>query len=230
MELAGKTILVVGATGVLGATISEQLVLRGARVIGTASCVETLVSLPACVSERFVCDLGSESSIDECLEDVLQVSTELDGVVIASGLVAFGSAREVPARILTRLLSVNFTGPVRLINALSSRLSLATQPFVLTLSGKIAEIPTAGIAAYSASKAALHAYASAASREYRRVGIRWIDARPGHTETGLASRSIWGDPPNLGEGLTPHAVGERLIRAICDGETDLASSAFNEGD
>lgn len=230
MELSGTTILVVGATGVLGTTIAEQLAHSGARVIGTASCVETLVSLPACVSEQFVCDLGSESSIDECGEDILQIAPELHGVVIASGLVAFGPARDVPARILTRLLSVNFSGPVRLINALTEPLSFAAEAFVLTLSGKIAEIPTSGIAAYSASKTALHGYASAASREYRRIGIRWIDARPGHTETGLPSRSIWGDAPNMGAGLTPQFVGMRLVQAIRDGETDLSSSAFTAED
>ena len=84
----------------------------------------------------------------------------------------------------------------------------------------------AGLAAYSASKTALLGYAQAAARELRRASIRWIDARPGHTETGLASRSIFGQAPAFGAGLEPAAVVARMIEAIMNDEKDLPSGSF----
>jgi cyclic-di-GMP-binding biofilm dispersal mediator protein len=84
----------------------------------------------------------------------------------------------------------------------------------------------AGLAAYSASKAALYGYAQAAARELRRAQIRWIDARPGHTETGLAGRAIFGVAPAFGQGHTADKVVARIVEAISNDEKDLPSGSF----
>ncbi|NBU16623.1 MAG: short-chain dehydrogenase, partial [Actinobacteria bacterium] len=60
----------------------------------------------------------------------------------------------------------------------------------------------------------------------RRTGIRVIDARPPHTETGLATRAVAGTAPRFPQGLSPDTVASRIVAAIADGETDLPSSAF----
>jgi cyclic-di-GMP-binding biofilm dispersal mediator protein len=82
------------------------------------------------------------------------------------------------------------------------------------------------MAAYSASKAAAWAAMQAAARELRRRGIDVIDARPPHTETGLAGRAIAGTAPRMPEGLAPAAVAERIVAAIAAGERDLPAEAF----
>ena len=46
------------------------------------------------------------------------------------------------------------------------------------------------MAAYSAAKAGLAAFMTAASREYRRQGIRLLDARPGHIGTDSLSTPL----------------------------------------
>jgi cyclic-di-GMP-binding biofilm dispersal mediator protein len=66
----------------------------------------------------------------------------------------------------------------------------------------------------------------ALAREARRSGVRVIDARPPHTETGLATRAIAGTPPKFPTGLEPVQVARRVVQAIADGETDLPSGAF----
>jgi cyclic-di-GMP-binding biofilm dispersal mediator protein len=84
----------------------------------------------------------------------------------------------------------------------------------------------AGLSAYSASKTALNGYAVAASKELRKAGVNWIDARPGHTESGLASRAIFGIAPNFGQGKSVTEVVSRMVAAIAGQERDLPSSAF----
>lgn len=59
----------------------------------------------------------------------------------------------------------------------------------MNLSGVIAEQNRPGMAAYGASKAAVRAFDQALPREARGARIRVLDARPPHTETGLADRS-----------------------------------------
>lgn len=225
-SLSGRTVLVVGATGVLGSGIAVRLAEAGARVLGTASSLESLPRVPTSVTDRFACNLRDERSIDELVVEVGRNTSTLDGIVFASGAVAFGSVGETPLSVVNDLVAINFAGPIRVVVSLIPLLEEGTDPFVLTLSGKIAEIPTAGLAAYSASKGALFAYARAAARDLRRSGIRWIDARPGHAETGLASRAVFGTAPDFGAGLSPAAVVERLMLAIESDEKDLPSEAF----
>ena len=95
------------------------------------------------------------------------------------------------------------------------------------ISGVIAEQNLPGMAAYGASKAAVRSFNEALSREARRLGIRVIDARPPHTETGLASRAIAGVAPKFPQGLTPISVAQRIVLAIASGEEDLPSTEFN---
>jgi cyclic-di-GMP-binding biofilm dispersal mediator protein len=99
-------------------------------------------------------------------------------------------------------------------------------PFVLVISAVVAETPMAGMADYSASKAALSAWTRAAGRELRREGIRVIDARPPHTETGLAQHPIAGMPPRLPRGHEPAQVAQVLVDAVLDGSSEVPADRF----
>lgn len=213
--LTNKTILVIGYTGGLGSQITHQLQIAGANVLGAS---------------RAQFDLNDENSIEQFCAAVNSSDSNIDGIVIAAGLVAFGSAQETPSAVTTRLMQVNFLGQVslvqKLINKLTASASAGKNPFVLSVSGVIAENPMAGLASYSASKTALLGYAQAAAREFRKLGISWIDARPGHTETGLAGRAIFGTAPAFGAGLAPEKVAKRIVEAILNDEKDLPSTSF----
>ena len=215
-NFANQNILVVGASGGLGTEFATQFAENGATVISATS---NDVNLENSASIQSFCDSLEASGV------------AIDGIVLAAGLVAFGTIADTPIAVNDRLMRVNFLGQAELVGALVPTLSNSTQnPFVLSISGVIAESPMAGLAAYSASKTALHGYATAAARELRRAGIRWIDARPGHTETGLASRAIYGTAPAFGAGLEPAKVVERIIAAIANDEKDLPSSSFKDTD
>jgi cyclic-di-GMP-binding biofilm dispersal mediator protein len=213
--LTNKSILVIGYTGGLGSQITHQLQLAGANVLGAS---------------RGQFDLNDENSIEQFCAAVNSSDSNIDGIVLAAGKVAFGSVQDTPSAVTARLMQVNFLGQVslvqKLINKLTASASAGNNPFVLSISGVIAENPMAGLASYSASKTALLGYAQAAAREFRKLGISWIDARPGHTETGLAGRAIFGTAPAFGAGLTPEKVAKRIVEAILNDEKDLPSTSF----
>jgi cyclic-di-GMP-binding biofilm dispersal mediator protein len=225
-----KTILVIGANGAFGLEITNQLMSANAKVIGTARNAESSMRLRADLSQRLLLDLENQESIDT-LANYLSNSVEaIDGIVIAAGLVAFGSIIDTPNSIQSRLMQVNALGPMNLVRQLIPSLKksadLGREPFVVSISGVIAENPMAGLAAYSASKTAMHGFAISAAKELRKLGIRWLDARPGHTESGLASRAIFGQAPNFGLGMDVSRVVSRIIRGIIDDEKDLPSTSF----
>lgn len=215
-DLQGAVVLVVGATGGLGSRIAEQLEDEGAIVARS--------------SKSAGHDLREPAAIAEVLEGVQAEHGRLDGLVVASGVVAFGAASELEPATVEELFAVNTTRPIQLITQSQPYLAASAadgrEPFVVTLSGVVAETPVAGLAAYSASKAGLAAFVVAAAREYRRAGIRLVDARPGHTGTSLSEHPIAGSAPRFGEPLDPDRVAARIITAITDGEKDLPSTAF----
>lgn len=224
-EMRDSVVLVVGASGGLGSRIAAQLGAEGAAVVRAGRDPERLTG-----PDAYLADLGTADGPASLVAAALASHGRLDGVVIAAGVVAFGSAAEVETATVEELLATNLSGPIELIRAatpsLADSAARGAGPFVVTLSGIVAESPTAGMAAYSASKAGLAAFMSAASREYRRQGIRLLDARPGHVGTDLSTHPIAGQAPPLGSALDPDAVAARIVRAIADDERDLPSSSF----
>ena len=224
-DVTGSVVLVVGASGVLGAEIAQRLETNGATVIRAGRTAGHLSG-----DATFLADFTDEAAAAALVTAALGVHGRLDGVVIAAGVVAFGPATEVRDDTLHQLFEVNALAPMRLIREAAPHLAASAtaggKPFIVTLSGVVAESPTAGLAAYSASKAALAAFMQASSRELRRSGIRMLDCRQGHTETGLATRAIAGTAPAFPAGLEPAAVAERIVRGILDDEKDLPSTAF----
>jgi len=97
---------------------------------------------------------------------------------------------------------------------------------IVNISGVIAEKNLPGMAAYGASKAAVRSFDEALTREARRRKIRIIDARPPHTETGLAEHPIEGTAPKMPPGLDPISVAATICAAIAGDVHDLPSDAF----
>ncbi|SDK13772.1 cyclic-di-GMP-binding biofilm dispersal mediator protein [Cryobacterium psychrotolerans] len=228
--LAGASILVLGASGGLGSEIARLLAAAGARLILSAryaSAVEAL-RIPGTV---ITADLAKPAEVDELVAAATRVNGRIDGIVIAAGIVAFGPAATLRDDTLEKLFAVNAFAPIRLIrsahSALAASAAAGREPFVVTISGVVSENPTANLAAYSASKSAIAAFGRAAARELRRDGIRILDARPGHTETGLSSHPIAGTAPRLAVGYQPDLVARRIVDAIVNGELDLPSTAFS---
>lgn len=219
---AGKKILVVGANGAFGAEFCAQLMAQGALVLGTARSAESSVRLRADVHERLLLDLNYQSSI----EQLAGYLGELDGLIFASGLVAFGSIETTPPSVIETLMRVNATGPMSLTSLLLPKLKAGHEPFVVTISGVISEQPMAGLSAYSASKTAIAGFSVAIGKELRKEGVLVLDARPGHTESGLAARAIFGTAPNFGTGKSVSDVVARILSGIANGERDLPSTAF----
>lgn len=224
-----KRIIVVGASGVLGAAIAQRLVAAGAHVVGTASSVESLERIPSGVEARWALDLEDPASIAAVTAEVMETGP-VDGVVIGSGVVAFGTVADTPSEIADELMQVNHLGPAAVISRLLPALTVSAesgrQPFVSSICGVVAERAFPGMAAYVASKTAHSAWLKALRTEVRRPSIRVIDARPGHTETGLAARAIFGTAPKFPTGMTADHVADVIVAGITGDSTDLASSDF----
>lgn len=223
--LKGTRVLVLGASGVLGGEIAKLLHEEGAHLALSGRDPAKLAELASALGQcpTISADLTSPQACERVVKDTVERLGGLDGIVIAAGVVAFGPLESVSDETLDQLVAVNFTGPLRVIRTALPHLN---NGFVVTMSGVVAESPVGGLTAYSAAKSALSASAVALTRETRRRGIRFLDARPPHTETGLASRPIEGEAPRMPEGLDPSIVAKQIVSAIASDTREISASEF----
>lgn len=212
--LQGAVVAVVG-TGGLGKALTETLVERGASVVvaGRSGPVDVAIDLT---------DADAGVALVECARTRFG---RLDGVVIASGVVAFGDLDSTDDTVIEELLLTNALGPLWLAKRVLPALR-ETRGFIVNLSGVVAANPASGLVAYSASKAAAAAGFQALGKELRRAGVFVCDAQPPHTETGLATRPIAGTTPRFARGLDPRVVADRIVTAIESEQAVVAATDF----
>ncbi len=224
VSLMGASVLVLGATGGIGGAVATEMARRGAVLTLVGRRADALAALPV-EGSRHVLDLRSPEACHAAVAAAVAAHGRVDVVINAVGVVAFGTLEELSVDTMEELFLTNTFVPIMV--AMAALPALQPGGVLLNVSGVIAESNVPGMAAYGASKAAVRSFDQAVAREARRRSIRVIDARPPHTETGLAGRAIEGRAPRLPVGLAPAAVAAVLCDAVEHGVTDLPSSAFS---
>lgn len=226
VQLDGSRVLVLGGSGVLGGLIATELHNRNARLMLAGRDADRLQNAASMIStdtRSALFDLLEPGHAQHVVDTAAEVLGGLDGLVNAAGVVAFGSIDDMPESALDELFAADLVGPLRVIRAALSHLDGG---FVVNITGVVAEQPVAGMAAYSAAKAGLSAATQALGRELRRRRIHVLDARPPHTETGLAGRPIAGSSPKMPTGLEPVHVARAIVAGLERGDRELPSAAF----
>lgn len=222
-SLDGASVLLLGATGGLGRALAEELTARGAALTLVGRDQSRLDQLTA-AGTRLSLDLRSPDAVATAMRAAVDAHGKLDVVINAVGVVAFGDVSTLSTDVMEELFMTNTFIPIMV--ATEAMNTLPKGGVIVNISGVIAEQNLPGMVAYGASKAAVRAFDEGLAREARRKGVRVIDARPPHTETGLADRAIDGTAPKMGEGLAPAAVARVICDGIESGATDLGSAAF----
>jgi short-subunit dehydrogenase len=221
VDLSGARTLVAGATGVLGGAVARALHAEGARLAlagrnpqSLAALAEELGGAPSFTFDAL--DLDRSAAVVGEAADALG---GLDVLVVAIGVAGFGPGEGEDAADTEHLLTVNAMAPMALVRAALPRLGKGGAVAVLT--AILADYPTAGMPAYSASKAAISAWLTALRPEQRKRGVAVFDIRPPHIETGLAGRALVGQAPPLKEGTTVDALVGLIVDGIRDGRREL---------
>jgi cyclic-di-GMP-binding biofilm dispersal mediator protein len=228
MEFTSKRILVLGGSGVFGAELVRQLSAKGAQVLATARNATSAANIPSEASLKLVVDLEIPESIKTLVDYLLDQNLPLHGIINAAGVVGFGKASETSSADAAKLMQVNHEGPAAIISSLHPLLILEpeSEPFVAAFTGVVSEKVFPGMSAYTVSKTAHATYLATIAQEFRRDKIKVTDAKPGHTETGLSSRAVFGTAPNFPEGMTASHVITVFLDGISSGKAVISSTEF----
>jgi NAD(P)-dependent dehydrogenase (short-subunit alcohol dehydrogenase family) len=135
LDLAGRTIMVTGATSGLGLESMRVLAGRGARVIGTGRSLEQ--ARAACASVGTGCtplalELENLDSIARCADAVEAMNIPLDVLMCNAGIMALPKREQV--RGLEKQFAVNHLGHFLLVRRLLDRVIAAPQGRIVVLS------------------------------------------------------------------------------------------------
>jgi rhamnose utilization protein RhaD (predicted bifunctional aldolase and dehydrogenase)/NAD(P)-dependent dehydrogenase (short-subunit alcohol dehydrogenase family) len=179
-EFAGEIALVTGGASGIGRACVEALLQRGAAVIALDRnpAIAGLVQRPDYLG--IACDVTSEPAIEAALEAGVRRFGGLDMLVLNAGI--FPASAPIAQSALDawrEVASVNVEANVMLMRACHPLLRLAPRGGrVVAVGSKNVAAPGHGVAAYSASKAALTQLARVAALEWGADGIRVNTVHP----------------------------------------------------
>jgi NAD(P)-dependent dehydrogenase (short-subunit alcohol dehydrogenase family) len=193
-SLEGRVALVTGASSGLGRHLAQSLAAAGARVVAGARRLDRLESLAAEVRAAggelvpVALDVEQEASILAAYDAAEAAFGLVDTVIANAGLNAEGSALDLAADDLARLLRTNVQGVYLTAREAARRLVASGEPSRgrIVLVGSVGSLrPLPGLTAYSLSKAAVAMMGKGFAREWARYGICVNTICPGWISTEL---------------------------------------------
>lgn len=189
-SLEGKTILITGASAGIGRGIAVVCAGMGAQVILSARNVvrlqETLSALEGEGHSYIAADLTDTKQRAILVE---QLPT-LDGVVHCAGVGSRVPCKMVTQEDIDHVFHPNTEAPILLQSELLAKKKLQKQSSVVFIASAAATMPSMGNAVYSASKAAIIAYAKCLALELAPRKIRVNCISPTMVWTDLITESL----------------------------------------
>lgn len=221
LQVGGARVLVAGATGALGGKLVTALAERGARVVAAGRDQERLDALGEQTGTTpQVFDAVDADSVRRAVDAAVDELGGLDLLVVTVGAAGFGKAVDLDPAVTEELFAVNVQAPMALVRAAAPALTESESGTAVVLSAILADLPTVGMADYSAAKSALSTWLGVLRREQRRA-FRVLDVRPPHLDTGLDQRALAGDPPKLPEPVASDDVVTAILDALAGDESEL---------
>lgn len=226
IALAGRTVLLTGASGGIGAALCDALVESGARVVAVGRNEARLQQLAQKYSTvkvlPLVADLADENGRTHIITAVSQLPQTPSVIVLAHAQSAFGLFEDQTMPDLQSLIETNLLAPMDLIHRLLPVLKLHPQAAVVAVGSTFGSLAFPGFAAYSATKFGLRGLIEALSREYADTSLQFQYLSPRATRTAFNTPQV--DAMNLEMKVTqdnPAEVAAQLVRAITSGQPRL---------
>ena len=192
-QLAGKTAFVTGGAGGIGRAICARFVAEGASVV--AADLQPGDELPDGVAYRPF-DVTSEDAVVSTFDELATQWDHLDILVNAAGIEIEKTIEETSLEEWNRIFAINVTGMFLTSKHALPLLRRSAGASVINFGSYDGYIADPGLAAYCATKGAVHALTRAMACDHGPEGIRVNAICPGYVNTPML-QSFFGDSGDI---------------------------------
>jgi 3-oxoacyl-[acyl-carrier protein] reductase len=188
-ELTGKTALVTGATGGIGAAIASALHAQGAHVVLSGTRESVLQERAAAFGERVSAvpaNLSDSAAVDGLVEAAeAAAGAPLDILVANAGITKDGLLLRMKDEDWTEVLKVNLESYFRLSRATAKGMMRRRHGRIIGITSVVGVMGNPGQANYAASKAGMIGFSKALAAEVATRGITVNCVAPGMIESPM---------------------------------------------
>lgn len=211
VQLTGRSVLLTGASGGLGAAIARELRAAGAELVLTARRMELVEPLAA--------ELGGIAERADLLDrdDVARLADahpDVDVVVHNAAMPASGRLEEFTTAELDRALEVNLRAPLVLTRLLGERMLARGSGHVVFVSSMSGKVATSGSCVYSATKFGLRGAAQGLRTDWGPHGIGVSVVSPSFVRDAGMFHDAGVRLPRYVRTVSPGQVGQAVRRAV----------------
>jgi NAD(P)-dependent dehydrogenase (short-subunit alcohol dehydrogenase family) len=231
--LAGRRVLITGASSGVGLAAAEAFLAEGAQV---AVLARRAARVPNSIVLR--ADITDRSAVERAVASAVERLGGLDVLVANAGAAGYGHFLEVHPDDFERVLAITLTGAVNTVRAALPALRESGGTIVATGSLN-SRVPLPGWGSYAAAKHGLRGFLNTLAVEEReqRTGVQVAMVHPGPADTPLfaAASSATGRTPRVPpDAYHPEVIARALVAAAADprretvlgGETRLLDLTF----
>ena len=187
-DLTGKTALVTGASGGIGAAIATTLHAQGASVVLHGTREERLAALKVALGERahiVTANLGDREAVANIIVEATEKAGPISILVNNAGITRDNLAMRMKEEEWDAVIDVNLTASMILCRTAMRGMMKARHGRIISISSIVGVIGNPGQSNYAASKAGMIGYSKALAQEVASRGVTVNVIAPGFIETPM---------------------------------------------
>lgn len=193
ISLNGKVVMITGALGGLGQTVTEAFSQAGAKVVVVSR------ELPGKLAEGLVgvqADVIDEADVRRLMKEAVQKPTRIDCLVNLVGGFAMGRLAETEMSTWSKMLSLNLTSAFLLSREATRLMTRQGSGRIIHMASRAAVDPFPGAGAYIVSKSGLLALIKVLALELAGSGVTVNGVLPATIDTPANRNSMPDADPN----------------------------------
>jgi short-subunit dehydrogenase len=219
MELAGKVVVVTGASMGIGEAIAKIFADGGANVVLLSRDAGRVEAARGRVGHAdrtlaMACDVRHREDIDRAIGLSLHHFQRIDVWVNNAGHGLLDSVAQMEMAVFREMFETNFFGAIASMQAVIPVMRQQGGGTIINISSVAGHIPLPFHAGYSATKFAMNAMGKAAGVEMKKEGIHVLTVCPGYVRTNFSKNVVLGnEQKKVRPGSVRGISAERVARA-----------------
>jgi NAD(P)-dependent dehydrogenase (short-subunit alcohol dehydrogenase family) len=186
--MSHRTWLITGVSSGFGRHLTEQLLERGDRVVGTVRETGKVTDLIERYPEAYhaeLLDVTDTAAIREVVERSFARLERIDVIISNAGYGLFGAAEELTDEQVERIVATNLVGPIQLIRAVLPHLRAQGGGRIIQISSYGGQVAFPGNSMYHATKWGIEGFVESVAQEVASFGIGMTIVEPGGARTAF---------------------------------------------